>query len=107
MSIPRTPQREQSCVGFYEHTVILKDRGLLVMMLGVLFQGPGYTSIDRMCGYTKMKNGDKIEGKSGKNRGRAGGGVLFQGPGCISKYGKYQYAKNENSNKIREKMGDG
>jgi hypothetical protein len=72
-----------------------------MMMLGVLFQGPGYTSIYGKCGYAKMKNGDKIGGKSGK----IGGGVLFQGPGCISKYGKYGYAKNENSNRIREKMG--
>jgi hypothetical protein len=44
------------------------------MMLGVLFQGPGYTSIYGNCGYASMKNGDKIEGKSGKNRG--GGGVV-------------------------------
>jgi hypothetical protein len=39
------------------------------MMLGVLFQGPGYTSMYGKCGYAKMKNGDKIGGKSGKNRG--------------------------------------
>jgi hypothetical protein len=77
----------------------------LVMMLGVLFQGPGYTPIYGKCGCGKMKNGDKIGGKSGKMGG--GGGVSFQGPGCISKYGKYVYVKNENSNKIREKMGDG
>jgi hypothetical protein len=55
------------------------------MMLGVLFQGPGYTSMYGKCGYAKIKNGDKIGGKSGKNRG----GALLQGPGCISKYGKY------------------
>jgi hypothetical protein len=42
------------------------------MMLGVLFQGPGYTPIYGKCGCGKMKNGDKIGGKSGK----MGGGVV-------------------------------
>jgi hypothetical protein len=37
-----------------------KNIGWLVMLLGVLFQDPGYISIYGKYSYAKMKNGDKI-----------------------------------------------
>jgi hypothetical protein len=36
-----------------------KTLGWLVMMLGVVFQGPGSISKTGKCGYAKIKNGDK------------------------------------------------
>jgi hypothetical protein len=43
-----------------------KNGGWLVMMLGVLFQGPRCNSKYGKCSYAKMKNSYKIGGKSEK-----------------------------------------
>jgi hypothetical protein len=52
--------------------------------------GPGQIYKYGNCGYAKVKNGNKIGGKSGKNRGwlMTMVRVPLQGPGCICKYGR-------------------
>jgi hypothetical protein len=64
------------------------------MTLGNGFR-PGHTSKYGNCSYAKVENGNKIGGKSGKNRGwlMTMLRVLLQGPGCISKYRNCGHAK--------------
>jgi hypothetical protein len=43
-----------------------KNKEWLVMMLGLLFQGPGCSSKYGRCGYAKMKHGNEIVENSEK-----------------------------------------